>query len=431
MFDQQGLSLDQAPPVSVVFGLFLTGALFGMLSGLLVLYYGEDIFAPSSIATIILTHVLALGVMMSFMLGALFQMLPVIAGIVLQNPVSKSNLVKILLILGTLSLIVGFATHAGFLFLLASVLLGSSLLYVAFSMGSKLMRLSNHSASSRGMLYAISSLVALVLLALYMTTTYAQMHNGGHFAAIKQMHYTFALFGWVALLIVSISFQTIEMFYVTPAYPRILGRYMPLGIFILLVVFAIGSFLGVTPLVSTIQLLLYLLLALYAIFTLRRLSQRKRPLTDATVWFWRIGMSSLIASMLLLILHIFISERVLFDFAVVLFVSFVLSVLFAMFYKIVPFLTWFHLNAQGYFTAPMMHEVIHPKTAKKHMWIHLAMLSSLFVSVFLPVLLYLSGILILLSFGWITYQILHANKLYKHTQKTGERFEMVMELPSD
>ncbi len=429
MFDQQGLSLDQAPPVSVVFGLFLTGAVFGILSGLFVLYYGEGIFDPSSTTTIILTHVLALGVMMPFMLGALFQMLPVIAGIVLQNPISKSNLVKTLLIFGTLSLIAGFATHAAFLFLFASVLLGSSLLYVAFAMGSKLMRLKHHSASSRGMLYAILSLVTLVLLALYMTTTYAQMHSGNHFVAIKQMHYTFALFGWVALLIVSISFQTIEMFYVTPPYPHILSRYMPLGIFILLVVFAIGSFLGVMPLVSATQLLLYLLLVLYAAITLRRLSQRKRPLTDATIWFWRIGMSSLIVSMLLLFLHFFISKTVLFDLAVVLFVSFALSVLFAMFYKIVPFLTWFHLNAQGYFTAPMMHEVIHPKTAKKHMWIHLAMIAGLLASFLLPVLLHLSGMVILLSFGWIAYQILHANKLYRHTQETGEKFEMNMEMP--
>ena len=95
-----------------------------------------------------------------------------------------------------------------------------------------------------------------------------------------------------------------------------------------------------------------------------------------------------------------------------------------MFYKIVPFLTWFHLNSQGYFTAPMMHEVIHPKTAMKHLYIHITTLLAFSASVFIPTAIYLAGILTLLSFCWMLWQIVHAWKLYVHTQKTGERFEM-------
>jgi len=430
MFDQQGLSLDQAPPVSVVFGLFLTGSIFGIFSALLVLYYGESIFDPASTAAMVVTHFLALGVMMSFMLGALFQMLPVIAGVVLEAPLPKANLTKALLVFGTLALTAGFATQSGILFLFASISLGASLLYISVVMLSRLLRLSNHSASSRGMLFALLSMLSFVLLALYLTTTYAQMHEGSYFVQVKQIHYSFALFGWVALLIGAISFQTVEMFYVTPAYPKILSRYMPIGIFVLLTVMAAAILTEKLSLLSTIQGFLYLLLIAYAAFTLRRLSQRKRPLTDATVWFWRIGMGSLIASMLLLGLHLFISDILLFRLAVVLFVTFVWSVLFAMFYKIVPFLTWFHLNSQGYFTAPMMHEVIHPKTAKKHLYIHLAMVTGFILAVLLPWAVYPAGALMLLSFGWVCYQIVHAHRLYKHTQETGERFEMSMDMPS-
>jgi hypothetical protein len=32
--------------------------------------------------------------------------------------------------------------------------------------------------------------------------------------------------------------------------------------------------------------------------------------------------------------------------------------------------------------------------------------------------------LTILSFGWMTWQIVHAWKLYKHTQETGEKFTM-------
>jgi hypothetical protein len=106
------------------------------------------------------------------------------------------------------------------------------------------------------------------------------------------------------------------------------------------------------------------------------------------------------------------------------FASFALSIVFAMFYKIVPFLTWFHLNSQGYFTAPMMHEVIHPKTAKKHLYIHLATIITFILSIFIPQMIFLAGLLTILSFGWMAYQIIHAHLLYKKTQETSEKFDM-------
>jgi uncharacterized membrane protein YesL len=95
-----------------------------------------------------------------------------------------------------------------------------------------------------------------------------------------------------------------------------------------------------------------------------------------------------------------------------------------MFYKIVPFLTWFHLNSQGYFTAPMMHEIIHPKTAKKHLYIHIVTIVTFILSLFVNVFIFLAGVLTIVSFSWMAYQIIHADKLYKETQKNGEKFDM-------
>jgi len=162
----------------------------------------------------------------------------------------------------------------------------------------------------------------------------------------------------------------------------------------------------------------------FALFTLYRFSQRKRPLADATMWFWRLGMGSLILSMLLWIILQFASYSILHPITYIAFASFALSVVFAMFYKIVPFLTWFHLNAQGYYTAPMMHEVVHPKTAKKHFWIHLAAIIMLLLSLFIGKLIFVAGVLMILSFGWIAYQVIHAHQLYRKTEATGEKFDM-------
>jgi hypothetical protein len=359
------------------------------------------------------------------MFAALFQMLPVIAGVTLQSPVQKANFVQYPFILGVITLLFAFNSNAPWLFVLASLLLGGSILTIAGIMLKNLIKLPHHSSSSKGILLTLISLFIVIILALYLTGTLAGLFSGKYYTEVKEAHYSFGLFGWIALLIISISFQVIEMFYVTPSYPKLVSKYLPLTLLTLLVITSIiGLFSSYIWILS--NTLLALLLSGYALLTLKRLTQRKRPLTDATVWFWRMGMSSLLLSMILMIISQFKEIAALQTLSYIFFASFALSIVFAMFYKIVPFLTWFHLNSQGYFTAPMMHEVIHPKTAKKHLYIHLATIVTFILSTFIPQLIIVAGILTILSFGWMTYQIIHAQLLYKKTQETGEKFDMNM-----
>ena len=424
MFQQNGLSLDQAPPISVVFKFFFSASLFGMLAGILILFWQTDIFDPSSTAAITIIHTLTLGVMASFMLGALFQMLPVIAGVVIQDPIRKSQWVQIPFVLGTISLLLAFGLpQYHHLYWLASLLLGVSLLGIAATMLKNLARLKYHTPSSKGMMLALFSFIALIVAALYLTLSLSGLTEGVYYSNVKEVHYSFGLFGWITLLIISISFQVIEMFYVTPPYPKWTIRYLTGTILALLVIKALCLFLFPVAVVP-VTMALSLLFIGFAALTLYRLTQRKRPLADATIWFWRTGMSSLIISMLFWLFSLVIPNIEIKTVSYIAFVSFALSVVFAMFYKIVPFLTWFHLNAQGYFTAPMMHEVIHPKTAKKHYWIHLAAIAALILSVFVEKIIFLAGVLTILSFGWVAWQIVHAHLLYTKTQKTGEKFDM-------
>ncbi len=424
MFQQNGLSLDQAPPISVVFRLFLMASFFGILAGFMILFYQETIFDSASMAAITLTHTLTLGVMVSFMLGALFQMLPVIAGVVLSSPIKRSWWIQVPFALGTITLLLAFNFPLySQLYGIASLLLGSSLFGVIGIMLHKLIKLPHHSASSHGIIASLLAFAIAILLALYLTATLSGLVQGSYYTAVKTLHYHFGLLGWIALLIISISFQVVEMFYVTPPYPRILLRYLT-GAIALLLLLKIPLALISTSLILAVNTLLALLLISFATITLYRFSQKKRPLTDATMWFWRLGMGSLVLSMLLWIISQFVAHSSLQSIMYIAFVSFALSIVFAMFYKIVPFLTWFHLNAQGYYTAPMMHEVIHPKTAKKHFWIHLAMIIMLLLSLIVGKLIFVAGGLTILSFGWVAWQIIHAHLLYQKTQKTGEKFDM-------
>ena len=424
MFNQNGLSLDQAPPISVVFKFFFTGALFGILSGISILFFKTSIFNTSSVEAITFTHLLTLGVMLSFMFAALFQMLPVIAGITLTSPQKKSNLLLYPFILGLTSLLLAFNLRQHtWLFLLAAGLLGFAIFTTIIPMLSKLLTLEHHTPSSKGMSIALLALGIVILLALYLLSTLSGSIDGLYYTQLKTAHYSFGLFGWIALLIISISFQVIEMFYVTPPYPKSIRSYLPLTLFIIL---CITTFLGFFyPEVWGIShTLLALLLTIYALLTLKRLTQKKRPLSDATVWFWRLGLSALVISMPFIILGEFTDLALVKPLSYIFFTAFALSIVFAMFYKIVPFLTWFHLSSQGYFKAPMMHEIIHPKTAMKHLYIHVATIVTFILSLFINTFILLAALLMVLSFSWMAYQIIHAHKLYKETQKNGGKFDM-------
>jgi len=287
----------------------------------------------------------------------------------------------------------------------------------------KLRQVKNHTASSKGMGIALLSLSLTIIFALYLLLFLSGYVEGTYYTHIKISHYSFGLFGWIALLIISISFQVIEMFYVTPSYPLFVSKYMPLSLFILLFSSSLLGFYLPHIWIFTSMLLAFILSA-YALLTLLRLKQKKRPLSDATVWFWRVGLSALLISMLCMVLGLFTHLPYVKTFSYIFFASFALSIVFAMFYKIVPFLTWFHLSSQGYFTAPMMHEVIHPKTAKNHLYIHITTIVTYILSLFVNSFIFLAALFTILSFSWIAYQIIHAWKLYKQTQKTGEKFEM-------
>ena len=425
MFNQGGLSLEQAPPISVVLRFFVTASIFGVLLGLFLVADSLGLTASINNKQVIITHTLALGVMASFMLGSLFQMLPVIAGVVLNMPTKKATIVHLLFVVGLLIQLYAFADASTPLpYFLASAYLGTGLLYSLYSMLKELIKIKDHSSSSKGMIFALGSFVLVILLGIYLLLTLGGYVDGAIFVQVKELHYSFALFGWLSLLIVSVSFQVIEMFYITPKYPTWMSRYLTLSIFILLLLKTIAIFMVVPT--ELITAFLSILFMLYAVVTIHRLYYRKRPTSDATVWFWRLGMGLLIVSMFITLLDTFVEiglEVKMLSYTT--FIGFALSIVFAMTYKIVPFLTWFHLSNQGYIEAPMMHDVIHPKKAKKQFYIHVAMLAVLAISLFFNyfILNLLSAVLVLVSFGWLLYHLVYAIRKYQYTEKYTKKFE--------
>ena len=419
MFSQGGLSLEQAPPLSIVLKFFITAALFGLLLGIFLLSTSSGVLSMVEYTyKLIVVHTLALGIMASFMLGALFQMLPVIAGVVIKLPTKKATVVHLLLVVGLLVQLAAFINgDTPLLYFLAGAYLGIGLLYALSSMLRELLKIKDHSSSSKGMIFSLFSFSLAILFGLYLLLSLGGYVNANYFVEVKELHYSFALFGWVSLLIISVSFQVVEMFYVTSKYPTFMSRYLTSTLFSLLVAKTILPLMGVES--QLLNSLLAILLILYAVSTLERLASRKRPTSDATVWFWNLGVSLLILSMTITLLNSFLTiEPLLKQISYISFIGFALSVVFAMVYKIVPFLVWFHLSNQGYMEAPMMHDVIHPKKAKIHFKIHLASIVTFFLSLEI-----LSSLLLTVSFGWILYHLMLAVKKYNYIQKHTEKIE--------
>ena len=423
MFNNSGLSMDQAPPIKVVLRFFLTGSFFGIVAGLAMLFFGSSLEEFSSTQAIILTHLLTLGVMASFMFGALFQMLPVLCGVHIKMPTLISLRVNYALIFGIIFLISALYTNYDTLYILASLSLGFAIFTTAFIMINKL-RVINHNNSSRGMMLSLISLVVVAVLGILMVSIRSGIDLELDYLWIKGMHYNFGLYGWIALLIISVSFQVIEMFYITPPYPKLYAKYLPVVLFGLIVANLTTSFF-ISKIQYVLQILTVVTIAIHAIFTLIRLKQKKRALTDATVLFWTVGQIALLLFAIALIANFFITIPTIT--LAILFSFFSLSIIYAMSYKIVPFLVWFHLNAQGYFDAPMMHEVTPPNFAKINLQIFVASFIATLLAPFIIYLWQIASILLTISFFMLFLNIYRAIQKYKYVIKNGKKFNFNIE----
>jgi hypothetical protein len=196
----------------------------------------------------------------------------------------------------------------------------------------------------------------------------------------------------------------VPMFQITPSYPPRLSRWLAGSLFALLLGHAATP---VLPAVAArlIDVLLAGGILLFALTTLRLQSRRRRKLPDVTLDYWRLGMASLIACVLVWFAARFWPAWAGSDvyplLLGVLFIGgFAVSVVSGMLYKIVPFLAWFHLQAQLQARAgsiPTMKEMIAEPWMRWQFRLHLGACATLAVSTALPRLAIAAGCLLALS----------------------------------
>ncbi|MHB0982391.1 MAG: hypothetical protein ACYC02_03315, partial [Thiobacillus sp.] len=301
--------------------------------------------------TLALTHALTLGFLAMVMLGALLQMLPVVAGSSIPAPRWVAWFSHAPLTLGTIALMTGFLTAAPAAFGIGIVLLGCGIT-VFLAMASISLARAAAGVTVTGVRLAMACLGVTLLLGLTLALLRAGWWKlpAAESTIASAAHASFGLLGWVLLLVIGVAYQVVPMFQITPPYPPRLARWLAGALFALLLLHATTPlFFPAAALIADAGLAGGILA--FAIATLRLQAQRRRKLPDVTLDYWRLGMASLIACV-----AVWLAARLWPAWAAsdayplllgVLFIGgFAVSVVNGMLYKIVPFLAWFHLQAQ-------------------------------------------------------------------------------------
>ena len=413
MFNQ-GLSLDQAPPISVPFRFFLTAPIFGVVISFVLFFtpFSESSNQYSHFA-IGLIHLFTLGILSMIIFGAMQQMMPVLAGAIIKKPRFFANVVHTSLVFGTLFLSFSFILELRNLLFIGATFLAIAFL-TFFIMSIKLLfNVKFLTSTVKAMrLFSLAGLITL-FLGLYLAFSHINLSFDENYYIVVFLHILFALFGFALLLIMGVSFQVIPMFYVALDFPKFVQNKMPLILFILLFVSAVFLYLDINFFI--LKIIFTTLIISICFYGLKSLNNRRRPVFDATLWYWKFSLSSLIISMIIWIFNLFESNYIL---AIVFAFGFLYSLLQGMVYKIIPFLSWFHLSSKGYFKLPTIREFIDEKYIKIHFFVHFISIVFFILSYFENNLIYSASILFLISNILFFINCLNAVKKYLAITKT-------------
>ncbi|MCX8164367.1 MAG: hypothetical protein N3D14_03120 [Aquificaceae bacterium] len=330
----------------------------------------------------LLVHVNTVGLALFTMMGALFQMLPVVAGAVIENPKRKALISWSLLFGGYLPFLSGFFIKSLHLLLIGGFFLLTGVLYTSLLMLHRLISIKSYTPTSKGMKFALLYLILGAIVGFALLLSYWGFLP--YRAVLLKVHLASMLFGWVFLLVASVSFQVVEMFFVTKPYARNYAMNFPYFLTAALFLSLWDSLYSRVPLA--------LLVLFHAFLTLRRLMGRKRKTTDKLLHFWYLAFLNLTVSVPFYLLKDV--DEVFFHYFLISFGLFFTTLIIGMMLRIVSFLVWFHLSNEGAERVPLMSEVINQRMVSLCLYLTALLSVSLYSLYFtklyiLPLSLYL------------------------------------------
>ncbi|HSG24145.1 MAG TPA: hypothetical protein VLA64_14445, partial [Azonexus sp.] len=295
------MSFESAPPYAAPLRFFLTAPLFAVLAGLLIAFEGPDIFVSRWMpAALAVTHLLTLGFMLQMMLGALIQILPVVAGANLPRPLLVATLVHAGLTIGALVLVAGFYFGVPTLLSSAAVLLALTVIVFLAAALWALLGVPSTSPTIRGLKLAMFALAVVVSLGVVMALALA---NGWPLPlpVLTDLHAGWGLGGWAGVLLAAIAYVVVPMFQLTPGYPARSSWWYPVVILALLLSWSGAVLLDSQLLVRLSQALAALAGLAFAGMTLRLQGKRRRARPDVTYRYWQLGLVGSVFALFMLL----------------------------------------------------------------------------------------------------------------------------------
>lgn len=345
---QRKLNYGAMPPIWVPLVFLLAAPCFALAASLLLAWQGEAAlvsrWTPSTLA---MTHLLTLGFLTMTIVGALFQLLPVVAGAEIPQARPVAAVAWIGLVSGTVILASALGLGLGpAAFHAAAAVLGLAALLVLAAIGRALSRRSVAAAGPlvRGVRLAASGFgVTAALggtLALYLGGVGAP-----DVLLLTDIHASWGLLGWVVALTVAVSFQVIPMFQGTANYPASREAGIPALLFALLLGWSAAALAGTTHWRTVAEAGVGVLLLWYVWATLVQFRRRKRQ-ADVGTCYWIQAIVCLAAAVLVHLIPVESDGRPLVT-GILVIVGFATSAINGMLYKIVPFLVWYHLQERA------------------------------------------------------------------------------------
>lgn len=422
--DFNGLSIDQAPPISAPLRFFLTAPLFAIFAGVLIFFTDASVLMSRySIESIVVTHAITIGFFGFIILGALTQMLPVLAGAKMPKVIFVTTTSHTLLIIGSILMFLGLLQSNSIINALALISLGSGFLFMLGGIAFSIKAVEHFNATVKSMTISLFFGFFIVFMGLFLLYSYVSNDIPEIHATIANIHSVWAIFGFCGILIIGVSFQVLPMFYVAPKFKNFCKKrvvwLIPAGLITWLF---LNLFAPDYALVAKLWIATFFWAFATAVW--RKFGQRRRPITDVTVWYWRSASVFLTLGAFLWIFDEYFKHAYIVMVAILIGGGFIMSIMVGMLYKIVPFLVWFHLNANGYMSIPTITEMINKNLARVQFILLIASLIGFVFSFYYAYLLKISATSFILSMIILQYNIISPVLIYIKTIKTKPDFDM-------
>lgn len=382
------LATNLAPSFKIVSKYFITAIFsFLILTILLVLNYGSFSgfhFQPKILA---LTHIATLGWITMTIFGALFQLIPV----VLQIKLFSETLAEIqfwIFSIGVVLFVYSFwSFKVSFQLTLGASLINLAVILFLINITATLTKVREWNITatylSAALFYLLVTAAAGLLLAINLGYPYI---NGNHLIFIKY-HLIIAVIGWVAMVIMGVTFKLVSMFTLTHNFSTTSGKWA----FALINAGLVGLIIDLhfaNPsafIFSSLLIAIGIFFFLYQVYIIFK--DRVRKKLDVALKYTRTAFIffaiSTLFGLLLLIIDYSSVMNITLAFGYLIFFGFISMLIVGQMYKIIPFLTWYHKYSSkaGIEKVPTLKEMYNEKIS--YIQYYLMLFSVIGVPIFL------------------------------------------------